>query len=76
MKRMFVSEKCRGNRVGEQLVNEVLFFAKKLNYKKVRLDTHPWMTTAQNIYQRVGFKEIPAYNNNPTEGIRFFEKEI
>ena len=76
MKRMFVSEKFRGLKIGVELVNSILKFAKAMNFKKMLLDTHPWMTAAQAIYKKAGFIETERYNNNPTEGIRFFEKNL
>ena len=76
MKRMFVSEKYRGLKIGVELVKAVLKAATEMGFKKILLDTHPWMTVAQDIYRKEGFKEIDAYNNNPTKGIRFFEKPL
>ena len=76
MKRMFVSEKFRGLKIGVELVNSILKFAKAMNFKIMLLDTHPWMTAAQAIYKKAGFIETERYNNNPTEGIRFFEKNL
>jgi len=76
MKRMFVSEKYRGRKIGVSLVKKIVHFAKIMKFEKMLLDTHPWMTTAQEIYKREGFIEIERYNNNPTKGIRFFEKKL
>jgi len=76
MKRMFVSEKFRGLKVGVELVKAIVKQAKEMHFKRMMLDTHPWMTKAQNIYQREGFVPTKRYNNNPTEGIRFFEKNL
>jgi len=74
MKRMFVSLKYRGLKIGVELVKSIVKQAKEMNYKTMKLDTHPWMTIAQEIYKREGFVETERYNNNSTEGIRFFEK--
>jgi len=76
MKRMFVLEKFRGLKVGVGLIKAIVKHAKEMHFKKMMLDTHPWMTTAQEIYQREGFVEAERYNNNPTEGIKFFEKNL
>ena len=76
MKRLYVRDMYREAKIGQQLVDEIVARARKAGYAKMRLDTHPWMLEAQKLYENVGFKEIAAYNNNPTEGARFFELEL
>ncbi len=76
MKRLFVSKRFQGLGIGKQLVSRLIAEAKEAGYDIMRLDTHPWMTTAQNLYQGFGFYEIEAYNDNPTIGIRFFELNL
>ena len=73
MKRMFVRDKFKGLGIGKALAFEIIKQAQKSGYEKMKLDTHPSMKTAQKMYISLGFKEIPRYNQNPTEGIRFFE---
>ncbi len=76
MKRLYVRDMYREARIGQQLVDEIILKAKEGAYAKMRLDTHPWMLEAQGLYENAGFKEVSPYNNNPTEGIRFFELEL
>ncbi len=76
MKRLYVSPKFRGKQIGKALVQHLLKEARRQSYQYMRLDSHPWMTSAQGIYGHFGFESIPAYNNNPTPGIRFFEKVL
>ena len=76
MKRMFVLPRFQGNQIGKEMMKMLLKQAKKIGYKKMYLDTHPWMKPAQNLYQKFGFTQIERYNNNPTPGIIFFEKEL
>lgn len=76
MKRLYVKKEFRGNRIGEQLVLELINKARENKYRLMRLDTHPWMNTAQSLYHKFEFKEVERYNNNPTEGIRFFELKL
>ena len=76
MKRLYVKDEFRGKKIGEELVLELINIARENKYRLMRLDTHPWMNAAQNLYQKFGFKEVERYNNNPTEGIRFFEMKL
>jgi GNAT superfamily N-acetyltransferase len=73
MKRLFVSRAFTGHRIGARLIERLLEDARRAGYSTMRLDTHPFMTHAQALYERFGFGEIAAYNDNPTPGIRFFE---
>lgn len=76
MKRLYVRNEWRGKGLGRKLIQVCLSWAKKRDYSFIRLDTHPTMLAAQNLYAEFGFYEIPRYNNNPIKGIRFFEKKI
>lgn len=73
MKRLFVLPEFQGKGIGRALTQRLIDEAKKAGFSSMRLDTHPWMTTAQELYEKLGFVEIERYNDNPTEGIRFFE---
>ena len=76
MKRFYVSPNYRGLKIGRKLSEAITEDAEAIGYCIIRLDTHPWMHAAQHIYLSMGFKEIDAYNDNPTPGIRFFEKKL
>lgn len=73
MKRLYVREAYRRYGIGRTLVAAFLAEARKRAYTRVRLDSHPGMIAAQQLYRSFGFVEIDRYNNNPIEGIRFFE---
>lgn len=76
LKRMFVLPAFRKRKIGQKLLYSALSFAFDLGYGKIRLDTHPKMKAAIHLYLRAGFQEIERYNNNPTPGIRFFERAL
>lgn len=76
MKRMFVRPIFRGKGIGKALLAGILKAARQAGYAYMRLDTHPSMNTAQALYQSFGFAEIDRYNENPTPGIRFFERKL
>jgi len=76
MKRLYVKNEFRGKKIGEELVMELINKARENKYRLMRLDTHPWMSAAQSLYEKFEFKEVERYNNNPTKGIRFFELKL
>jgi ribosomal protein S18 acetylase RimI-like enzyme len=76
LKRMYVSTEYRGCRIGLKLLEQCINIAKKLNYSKIRLDTLPNMTQAQNLYYASGFYEIPSYRFNPIKGTVYMEKKL
>ena len=76
MKRLFVLPDFRGLGIGGLLIASLIQNAQKLGYHKMRLDTHPSMTLAQELYRKFGFYEIGRYNQNPIPGIRFFELRL
>ena len=77
MKRLFVRGGFRGARVGVQLIERLIGEAQKENYRTMRLDTYPpKMGKAVSLYESHGFKAIPAYYNNPHEGVLFMELDL
>jgi len=73
MKRLFVLPKFQGNGLGHLLIVEFLVQAKKLGYKRVRLDTIPELDSALSLYKKYGFKSIEAYRFNPHPKAVFME---
>ena len=47
--------------------------ARELGYAAMRLDTLPRMDAARALYLLLGFRSIERYNDNPIEGVLFFE---
>jgi GNAT superfamily N-acetyltransferase len=66
MKRLFVREAFRGQKIGIRLIETLIEEAKKTGYEKMRLDTYPpKMSKAVALYESFGFRVIPAYYHNP-----------
>ena len=61
IKRMFVDPTVRRVGAGRAILEELLFEAKKVGYKKVRLDSPKFMEAAHSLYRSFGFKDIEAY---------------
>jgi GNAT superfamily N-acetyltransferase len=74
MKRLFVRDKFRGQQIGRLLIEKLIADAKEIGYESMRLDTFPpKMGKAVQLYEWYGFREIPAYYDNPNEGVLFME---
>lgn len=75
MKRLFVRDDFRGSGLGNTLVNRLIADARQIGYSKMRLDTYPpKMAKAVKLYESHGFYPIPAYYDNPHDGVLFMER--
>jgi GNAT superfamily N-acetyltransferase len=76
MKRMYVRPSGRGKGTGRALAKALIDWARGVGYHAMRLDTGASMTDATALYQSLGFREIPAYNRDPTPGTRWMELRL
>ena len=77
MKRLFVRDGFRGHKVGIRLIERVVEEARKVGYRKMRLDTFPpKMGKAVTLYESLGFKKIESYYHNPHPGVLFMELDL
>ncbi len=73
MKRLYVRPAARGNGLGQQLVEELIIFAKNAGYKTMKLDTITSLKEAIKLYRSQGFVETEAYVYNPLPEVLYFE---
>lgn len=65
MKRLYVRPEFRGNKIGYILIRQIINDAKEIGYRHMLLDTLPFLKSAIYMYKKIGFYEIPCYNNSP-----------
>jgi putative acetyltransferase len=76
LKRLYVRPGARGTGTGRLLAEAALEQARRLGYRRVRLDTLPGMERAQVLYERLGFRDVSPYTANPIAGTRFLELDL
>jgi putative acetyltransferase len=77
MKRLFVRPEFRGRGLGLKLTRHIISEARTIGYTAMRLDTiKGTMDNAIALYESVGFKEIPAYYNNPIPNAFYMELRL
>lgn len=76
MKRLYVRPPFRAGGLGRQLAERVIAEARSAGYRRMYLDTLPTMADAQRLYERLGFKDVPAYRHNPVAGTRFLGLDL
>ena len=67
LKRMWLLEAYHGQGIGYLLLSELIDFARKNGYVRIRLQTSPEQVRALLFYRKVGFYEIPCYNEETGE---------
>lgn len=61
IKRVYVRPAFRGIKLGQRILDRVLADAASFGYGTLYLDTAPFMTSAQRMYEAQGFVDCPAY---------------
>ncbi len=74
MKRLFVRDGFKGQKIGVQLIERIIADAREIGYQKMRLDTYPTkMGKAVSLYDSHGFRSIEPYYDNPHTGVLLME---
>lgn len=67
LSKMAISPDYHGLKIGQQLIDYCLNFAKKQQWKSITLYSHRKLAPAINLYKKVGFIEIPVEENSHYE---------
>ncbi len=74
LKRQFVRPEYRGQGIGKGLAMKVIEEARKMGYKRVRLDTAKSMKNALLLYYSLGYHDTQPYKD--VEGAMFLEMQL
>jgi GNAT superfamily N-acetyltransferase len=75
IKRMYVRPDHRGRGVAPRLLAALEAAGADLGYRALRLDTGARQNHARRMYERLGYRSIPDYNDNPHASF-WGEKEL
>ncbi len=67
LKRMWLLEGYHGRGIGYRVFLQIRDFARRKGYRSMRLQTSPQQARAITFYRRLGFYEIPRYNDEMGE---------
>lgn len=61
LKRLYIRPAFRGQQLGEAALRRLIADAHRFGYGGVCLDSAPFMTSAQRLYEACGFTDCPPY---------------
>ncbi|HSD60891.1 MAG TPA: GNAT family N-acetyltransferase [Burkholderiales bacterium] len=76
MKRLYVKSLYRRSGIARALAYGLVADARRIGYRRMRLDTLPVMGEARLLYQHMGFREIAPYYQNPLPGTVYMELRL
>jgi len=65
LKRFYVIKTYQSQGIGRELIHAAIEHAHKMKFDSLKLDTSSKSKKAIQIFEKIGFKEIPKYNDDP-----------
>lgn len=75
LKRMWVAQEARGMGIGRRLLHELERHARDQGVAVLRLETNSALTEAIALYRGSGYRDVPAFNDEPYAD-HWFEKRL
>jgi len=75
VKRMWVDPVARGTGLAARLLAHLESLALASGRTSIVLDTNSALVAATRLYDRAGYRRVPAYNDNPDADV-WFEKQL
>jgi GNAT superfamily N-acetyltransferase len=69
VKRLYVQPSHRAGGWGRKLAEALIADARAIGYRELKLDTLEFMTGAQRLYAKLGFRACAPYYDNPLPGV-------
>jgi len=76
MKRVYLRPAWRGLGMGRELVEGIVAAARRIGYRRMRLDTIPSLKPALSLYRSLGFRVIAPYREIPSDRALFLELKL
>lgn len=81
IKRVYVRPAHRGARLGAAVLERLIDDARAFGYRRIRLDTAPFMASAHRLYESLGFVDCPPHEGADVPAAlraewRFMEKPL
>jgi GNAT superfamily N-acetyltransferase len=72
MTRMFVAWPCRGRGIGRAIADELIGFARRAGYDRIRLSSNHALAASHRLYESVGFQPVPAWDTGGEAHSRYY----
>lgn len=76
LRRLFLLPGYRGMGIGSAITVHLLAFARHHGYRIIRLGSHRKLHASHRLYERFGFKPIPAYDGNTSDLVLYFQLDL
>jgi ribosomal protein S18 acetylase RimI-like enzyme len=63
--RVYVAPQARRHGLGRRLMAEVERLARERGIRELRLDTRSDLVESRRLYERIGYREVPRFGENP-----------